>query len=188
MNAATSPCSTGRLPMQLERATLADIPNVVSLMNLAFRGTGPEASWNTEAPYIEGDRTTEALLALEMAERPEALLLLHRADDGSTLNGCVWLEPAGAGVWYLGSLAILPRLQKGGMGRRLLAAAEDIARDNGATIIRMKVVNVRNTLIAWYERRGYRVTQKTEAFPQTDHRFGRPLRDDLCFVVLEKAL
>ena len=46
----------------------------------------------------------------------------------------------------------------------------------------------RAELIAWYERRGYVRTGETRPFPYGDERFGRPLRDDLHFVVLEKAL
>jgi len=52
----------------------------------------------------------------------------------------------------------------------------------------MTVLMVRETLIAWYERRGYTLTGETKPFPYGDNRFGRPLRDDLYFVVLEKAL
>lgn len=50
----------------------------------------------------------------------------------------------------------------------------------------MTVVNVRDTLIAWYVRRGYRLTGEREPFPYGDNRFGTPLRQDLHFEVLEK--
>ena len=52
----------------------------------------------------------------------------------------------------------------------------------------MTVVNVRDILIAWYERRGYTLTGEMRPFPYGDERFGRPLRDDLYFVVLEKDI
>jgi hypothetical protein len=52
----------------------------------------------------------------------------------------------------------------------------------------MHVINVRDTLIAWYERRGYHLTGETHPFPYGDNRFGTPLRADLTFVVLEKQL
>ena len=52
----------------------------------------------------------------------------------------------------------------------------------------MTVVWVRDALIAWYQRRGYSLTGETEPFPYGDERFGRPLRDDLHFVVLEKEI
>jgi hypothetical protein len=52
----------------------------------------------------------------------------------------------------------------------------------------MTVIAQRAELIAWYERRGYVRTGETRPFPYGDERFGRPLRDDLHFVVLEKQL
>ena len=52
----------------------------------------------------------------------------------------------------------------------------------------MRVVNLREPLIAWYVRRGYHPTGETEPFPYGDDRFGTPLRGDLAFVVLEKRL
>ena len=46
--------------------------------------------------------------------------------------------------------------------------------------------HVRDTLIAWYERRGYHRTGETEPYPYGDNRFGTPLREDLEFAILEK--
>ena len=43
-------------------------------------------------------------------------------------------------------------------------------------------------MIAWYERRGYRLTGESEPFPYGDDRFGRPLRPDMRFLILEKEL
>jgi hypothetical protein len=54
--------------------------------------------------------------------------------------------------------------------------------------VRMTVISLRSSLIAWYERRGYRRTGESEPFPYGDERVGVPLRDDLHFVVLDKAL
>ena len=42
--------------------------------------------------------------------------------------------------------------------------------------------------IAWCLRRGFHKTGVNHPFPSGDDRFGAPLRDDLSFVVLEKAL
>jgi ribosomal protein S18 acetylase RimI-like enzyme len=163
-------------------ATDADVPAIVALMNAAYRGTG----WSTEAGYIAGDRTTEALVRTEIAATPAGTFLTWV--DGGRLAGCVWLEPLTGGVWYLGSLAADPAAEKSGLGKTLLAAAEDWVASRGGRRVRMSVVNVRDSLIAWYERRGYRVTGEIEPFPYGDNRFGTPLRDDLAFVILEKDL
>jgi len=180
----------------LTPATEADYPAVVDLANRAYRGTGPEASWNVEN-VIEGQRIDDSLLRDDLAASPEAQLLLWRANDGALL-GCVRLEPIQqhaplpqqepAHAWYLSLLAVDPRQQNQQLGRRMLAAAEAYAQACGATRIRMSVVFLRDTLIAWYLRRGYTLTGETEPFPYGDERFGRPLRDDLHFVILEKEL
>jgi hypothetical protein len=70
-----------------------------------------------------------------------------------------------------------------------IAALVNIAfRGSGSDAGWMTVVNVRDTLIAWYVRRGYTLTGETEPFPYGDIRFGVPRRDDLHFVILRKRL
>src|SRR5262249_28590424 len=58
----------------------------------------------------------------------------------------------------LGSLTIDPREQNQGLGRKLLAAAENWISERGGREVRMTVVNVCDTLLAWYTRRGYAPT------------------------------
>jgi len=171
----------------LQPSTETDLPAVVELMNRAFRGNGSQAGWCTEARYIEGDRTTLPLLRDQVSSTPDGHLLIARDDATRALQGSVWLQRTSPGVWYLGSLTVDPALQNAGVGRQLLTAAEQWALERGAKRIQMHVVNVRDTLIAWYVRRGYRLTAETRPFPYDDHRFGRPLRNDLAFVVLEKS-
>ena len=173
---------------ELVPAEDADVPSIVALMNRAYRGSGTSSGWSTEAGYITGDRTTERLLRADLAAKPAASLLTWRDQRDGSLKGCVWLEPIGDGAWYLGSLAVDPQRQKGGLGHALLSSAEQRIRERGGKRVRMTVVNVREVLIAWYLRRGYHNTGETEPFPYGDDRFGVPQRDDLSFVVLEKDL
>ncbi|GAA4496656.1 GNAT family N-acetyltransferase [Gluconacetobacter tumulicola] len=165
----------------------SDIPEIVALMNRAYRGnTG--SGWSTEEAYLDGDRTTEALLRGDLARKPSASMLKWEDERDASIVGCAWFEPIDNHTWYLGSLAIDPTKQKGGLGRIMLQAAEEWAHDRGAKRMRMSVTNVREALISWYIRRGYRRTGEIVPFPYGDDRFGRPLRDDLSFVVLEKSL
>jgi GNAT superfamily N-acetyltransferase len=173
--------------MLLKPAVEADYGAIIDLANVAYRGTGPSASWNIEN-FIDGQRLNESLLREDLAAKPHAHLLTYRDDPEGPLLGTVLLDPGKDGVWYLGLLTIRPDIQKRKLGRALLAAAEDFAKQHGARRIQMTVVNVRDILIAWYERRGYTLTQETRPFPYGDERFGRPLRDDLYFVVLEKDI
>lgn len=171
---------------ELRAATEADLPEVAALTNWAYRGTGEVASWTVES-YLAGDRTNVDALRADMAAKPDAHLLVWRDAEGELL-GHVWLEPVAEGLWYLGLLSVRPDRQDRQLGRALLAAAEDFARARGARRVQMTVINVRDTLIAWYQRRGYALTGETRPFPYGDTRFGRPLREDLSFVVLERAV
>ncbi len=168
-------------------AVEADYPAIIELANLAYRGTGPSASWNIE-DFIEGQRLNDSLLREDLASKPNAHLLTYRDELGGELLGTVLLDPQKDGIWYLGLLTIHPDLQKRQLGRTLLAAAEEYAKQHGARRMEMTVVNLRDTLISWYQRRGYTITDKTRPFPYGDERFGRPLRDDLHFVVLQKDI
>lgn len=175
--------------MQLDPAASADLPAVADLINAAYRGDpSGRTGWTHEADHIEGLRTWPEALAADLAAHPGAVLLVLRDGPDAPIQGCVWLKPLGGDAWYLGLLSIRPELQDRKLGRVLLAGAEAWARAQGARRIRMWVVNIRDTLIAWYERQGYALTGETEPFPYEDQRFGRPRREDLEFVVLEKAL
>jgi len=174
--------------MILEHAVEDDYPAIIDLVNTAYRGKGAVASWNIETGIIEGTRLTDSLLREDLAAKPDAHLLVARDPDSGAIIGTVWLEPVGDGAWYLGLFTISPALQKQHLGRELLSAAEDFAGARGAKSIRMGVLSVRDTLIAWYERRGYTRTGETEPYPYGDNRFGTPLRVDLEFVMLEKRL
>ena len=173
---------------RLTAARDADIAEIAALMNSAYRGGGADAGWTSEIEYFEGNRTDEAMLREEIAANADAVMLIWRRLSDNALLGCVWLEPEGDRIWYLGSLTIDARAQNTGLGRKLLAAAEDWVRERRGRAIKMTVINVRDDLLAWYARRGYAPTGETKPFPYGDNRFGTPKRDDLCFVVLRKRL
>jgi ribosomal protein S18 acetylase RimI-like enzyme len=172
--------------MKLRAVVEEDYADVVALANVAYRATGDEASWNSEAGILEGMRLTVSSLREDLA-KPAAELLVWRGDDG-LLMGTVLLQPKEDEVWYLGLLTVRPGGQNRGAGKELLGKAEAYVKSRGGKRVRMTVLAVRETLISWYQRRGYLETGGTEAFPYGDERFGKPLRDDLYFVVLEKGL
>jgi len=172
----------------LKDAVEADYAEIIELANIAYRKTGPGSSWNSEEGLIVGNRLNDSLLREEFARKPEAHLLVYRESPEGPLLGTVWLEPKDSTTWYLGLLTVRPDQQARGLGKTILAAAEDFVRAHGGTRIRMTVLYVRETLIAWYERRGYALTGETEPWHYDDERFGKALRDDLYFVVMKKSL
>ncbi|MDB5456001.1 MAG: family N-acetyltransferase [Caulobacter sp.] len=173
--------------MLLHAATDADLEAVADLVNSAYRGESSRAGWTTEADYLTGQRTDADALRRDRAASPEAAILTLREVEDGPLLASVWVEPAGGDVWYLGMLTVRPDLQTAGLGRALIDIVESYARARGGKRLKMTVVHIRDTLIAWYERRGFHLTGAEEPFPHGEE-FGIPLRGDLKFVVMEKSL
>ena len=114
-----------------------------------------------------------------MLADPAVTILTAR--DGDMFTGCVAVTRKDAAFAYLGMLCVAPTLQSNGLGRRLLDAAEDHARAHGIATMEMTVIEGRDALIGWYERRGYAFTGERRPFPV--------LRDPpVTLVVLEKQL
>lgn len=170
---------------KLIQASAEHIEQICSLVNSAYRGESSRAGWTTEADFLDGQRTDSDKIQEILAD-PKAVILLQMLGD--EIDGCVYLKNEGQ-VAYLGMLTVQPERQDQGIGRRLLEAAESWAVENWhSTQIRMTVIVQRESLIQWYERRGYSQTHKKEPFPYGDERFGIPRRSDLEFEVLEKKL
>ncbi|MER5531505.1 GNAT family N-acetyltransferase [Streptomyces sp. NPDC002677] len=166
-------------------ATDADVDALVALIESAYRGDASRAGWTTEADILEGQRTD-----------PDGVLDVIKASDGTLLVveregrvvACCQLEHRGTHA-YFGMFAVSPGLQGAGLGKVVIAEAERRAREDwGVTEMHMTVISVRDDLIAWYERRGYRRTGKMTPFPYGDERFGIPQRADLQFELLLKPL
>ena len=165
-------------------ASLADIPQLVELVNSAYRGESSKRGWTTEADLLGGIRTNEGTMQ-KLMEEPGSILLQCR-NENKELLGCVNLQKQQDEL-YLGMLTVSPNLQGGGIGKELLSASEQYARQQQLKTIAMTVISIRSELIAWYERRGYYRTGETKPFPSSDPSIGIP-KQPLEFVVLKKAL
>ncbi|MFI2607550.1 GNAT family N-acetyltransferase [Kitasatospora sp. NPDC018619] len=166
-------------------ATPADVPALVALVESAYRGESSRAGWTTEADLLGGRRTDREAVT-EAVSHPDGLVLLAERDGEPV--ACCQLEQRGE-VAYFGMFSVRPGLQGGGLGRAVLAEAERLAAERwGVRAMEMTVIEQREELIAWYERRGFRRTGGFSPFPYGDERFGIPRRPDLRFVHLIKEL
>jgi GNAT superfamily N-acetyltransferase len=126
--------------LSIRFAQREDVETLARLINAAFR---------VEQPFIEGDRTNPDGVRAYM-QRGKFLL----AEDSGGLAGCVYVELRGD-HGYLGLLGVDPQRQGTGLGRKLMAAAENYFREAGCCAVDLRIVSARTPLPAFYRHFGY---------------------------------
>lgn len=136
--------------MEFRFAEESDLPGIMKLTNDAFQ---------VERFFKLDDRLDEE--HTRMYFKSGRFLLV---EEGGRLIGSVYVELRGDSG-YLGLLSVDPERQKSGLGRRLVAAAEEFAREMGARHMDLRVVHLRTELPPLYEKLGYKVSG-TEPIPE----------------------
>lgn len=167
----------------ITKATLQDISSLTTLINSAYRGETSKKGWTTEAHLLAGKRTTEEELEQIILDPKNTFL---KYTENEQIIGSVLLVEK-ENQLYVGMLTVSPELQNSGIGKQLLAEAENHAKTLGLSTLSMTVVSVRAELIAWYKRHGYEDTGEREPFPSSDIHINisdQPLE----FIYLEKRI
>ena len=146
--------------MNFRCAEESDLTALTALINQAFK---------VEAFFIVRDRLT---LEEALAYFQKGRFLV--AEENGALAGVVYVELRGDRS-YFGLPSVDPSLQKSGLGRRLIAASEEFAREMGSHHMDITVVNLRTELPPFYRKLGY-VENDTE-----------PVRPDMIPRLLEPA-
>lgn len=133
----------------LREATVEDVPEVLAVINRAYV---------VEAPFIKGDRATAADIRDTIAAANSAYLLaLDSPDAGSRIIGALKIDLKG-GRAHIGPVAVEPSRQGMGVGKALIAAAEERARERGIAHLDLCVMSFRPTLPGFYESLGFEMT------------------------------
>ena len=140
-------------------ADAADLPSLLELINAAYRPA--------EGHFIEGDRLTGPELHDYFARGR----FLVAARDGESPAACVFVQPGAAGRAYLGLLAVEPTAQRRGLGRLMMAAAEQHCRRAGRCAIDILIVSLRTELPPFYASLGFVACGTT---PFDDRRLLKP--------------
>lgn len=168
----------------LQMATRLDVGNIAALVNRAYRPESQHRGWTHEADLVAGDRiSVEQVLLLF---RPDSAVLVLQTKK--TIVACVHVEKVACNTAQIGMLASDPKSQAQGIGKHMLACAEQFAAHKFlSTTLNMSVLSARVELIAFYERLGYRRSGTVEDYP-TKAGIGQPLVDTLKVESLTKTI
>ena len=167
-------------------ATSADIADIVELVNTCYRGDSSRLGWTSEADWVAGLRT-DANHTAQLITSPDSTILVAR--HGCALLGSILLEYlASHQAAAIGMFAVKPTQQNQGIGKQLLAYAEQFAGQHWSVHrLEMHVIPWRHELIAFYRRRGYRATGDSQPFPEHPELW-RPKQPGLTLITLEKII
>jgi GNAT superfamily N-acetyltransferase len=182
--------------IQFRTATPADAGLLLPLIRSAYRGDASRAGWTTEADLVADERIDADSLMAKITAADSVVLVV--TDEQDKLISCCEVlfqranpndEKRGEDIAYFGLFAVDPQRQGGGVGKKVLAYAEEYARTRWqARRMEMTVIAQRDEIIAYYTRRGYAVSGEHRPFPYAGLVNGKALRDDLYFEVLVKDL
>lgn len=155
--------------MDIRTATQADLQAILALVNSAFA---------VERFFKNQDR----LDAQDLEAHFQSGTFLVSEHDGA-MTGCIYVTHHGNRA-YFGLLAIDPARQRSGIGRRLVAAAEEFARETGAQFMDLRIIHLRTELPAIYEKLGYRVSGTAPYPKEREHMLTQPAH----FICMSKEL
>ena len=155
--------------MKVRTATESDFHSILNLINAAFQ---------VERFFKNQDR----LSAPDLESYFQSGTFLVGEDKGKIV-GCVYVELKGKRA-YFGLLSIDPSRQKTGLGRRLVSAAEEFARETGAHFMDLRIIHLRTELSIVYSKLGYQVIG-SEPYPEErNHMLTQPVH----FIRMRKEL
>lgn len=178
--------ASGPRALAFRPATAADLPDLVALVDAAYRSEESRDGWTTERDLVGGPRADETMLLTDI-ERPGSRIILASRDG--ELVGCAHVTQISPTAAYFGLFAVRPSEQGAGTGRHLLAEAERVAREEWQlATLEMTVLDVRTELLAYYGRRGFQPTGDRKPFPPPGIDSIVVLHEGLQLVVLRKDL
>ena len=172
--------------LQFRLAAPNDASQLQRLVEDAFRAEDSRKSWTADMALGARFRIAVEEIMTKITQADSAMLIA--TDDNNVLVATVGVSKRSTGLARLGLLSVDQTHQRGGVGRQVLAYAEDYCRRVWSVKkLGLNALSTRQQLISWYMRCGYAKTGELSPFPY-ELMEGLALPNDLCFVEMEKDL
>lgn len=148
--------------VQFRMATIHDASQIHHLVNTAFSAQDKRLNWDVDS-QIRDTFHFSVKQVLDTINKSDSAIVLAVDETLDNFVGSIEVCKRGDGLAGLGMLAVRPNRQQGGVGATLLRIAEKYSVANwGVTSAWLNAMSSNSELIAWYERKGYKKTGKTQ--------------------------
>ena len=130
------------LQVTIRQGGFQDFDAIATLVNRSFE---------IERSYLKEPPETAASVADDI----KSGLYCVAVDSQRQLVGCVYIHNRHRAIF---KLAVEPALQRKGIGRRLMAGAEEYAKSAGWPQVAVSFLSVRTELLEYYHKQGYAET------------------------------
>ena len=151
------------LNLNFRSARIEDADPIKRIVNSAYRGTSGTAGWSNEAHLLSGNRIEKHHI-IDIINKSNLDILVALSNENIVASMCV--EKLNDKESYFSMLAVEPKLQSCGIGRRMFTEIENFSHlsFNSQTYI-LEVITLRKDLIHFYNRLGYQQTGQISEFP-----------------------
>jgi putative acetyltransferase len=130
------------LPIELRH-----VPQVIGLVRRTLAEFGIE--------FGRGSATDAQLVSLPGSYTDHGGAFFVAVGERDTVVGTCGLFPLGQGTYELRKMYLAPEARGAGLGRQLLLACLDFARDRGARSVVLNTIDAMKAAISLYERQGF---------------------------------
>ena len=159
--------------MKIEAASINDLKSITSLYTAVTKNLRKNGvtQWDRFYPnrWIIGKNLKEGHLHAIFNEGICIGVVVVNQEQSSQYSGLPWRDQNGRPA-VIHRLAVHPESQGKGIGKRLLQHAEELAKSNGYTSIRLDAYSANMNAIRMYERAGYSPVGQIQ-FPLRKHTF-----------------
>ena len=172
--------------LNFHKAELIDAETIAQLVNSSYRGESSRIGWTTEADILDGLRTTTTEVGKIIKSESAFILIGVLKDEVVATICCEFQKLRLKNTVHFGMIAVKPRSQNKGYGKKLIHAAEATClREWRVAGFHMAVISIRHELIGFYERLDYIRTGEFTEFPVNSDLW-RPKVDGLNLIYLAK--